>query len=186
VEDATPAETGMNVLSKESPFYPVTVDQVVLESTHGVAFFDRYPLSKGHVLVVPRFTVNSLYELTPEVQADLWELARQVREILSERFHPDGFNVGLNDGQAAGQTVAHAHIHIIPRYRGDVPDPRGGIRWAGSRYQPAGVIFTMSHESAWFVHSGGMIKSSFAEASEDAVGTAKKPKPFRVIVIGPS
>ena len=52
-----------------------------------------------------------------------------MREILAARFHPDGFNIGLNDGPAAGQTIAHAHIHVIPRYRGDVADPRGGIRW---------------------------------------------------------
>lgn len=70
----------------------------------------------------------SLFDLPAEVQAQLWETVRRAREILIKRFRPDGFNIGINDGVAAGQTVAHAHVHIIPRYRNDVSDPRGGIR----------------------------------------------------------
>ncbi len=119
----------MSVLSEESPFHPVDAERVILETPTAVAFYDGYPLSEGHALVVPRFPVASLYELDPDMQAAVWETVRQVREILEERYHPAGFNIGINDGEAAGQTIAHAHIHIIPRYRGDVPDPRGGIRW---------------------------------------------------------
>lgn len=69
------------------------------------------------------------YELDPETQAELWVVVRWVKDILQERYHPDGLNIGINDGQAAGQTMPHAHIHVIPRYDNDVPDPRGGIRW---------------------------------------------------------
>jgi 8-oxo-dGTP diphosphatase len=73
--------------------------------------------------------VISLSELDPDIQAAVWEAVRQTRELLKEQYAPDGFNIGLNDGKAAGQTVPHAHVHVIPRYEGDVPDPRGGIRW---------------------------------------------------------
>lgn len=119
----------MSVLSEESPFHPVDPERVILETFTAVAFYDGYPLSEGHALVVPRFPVISLYELDSDMQAAIWDVVRQVREFLEETYHPDGFNIGINDGQAAGQTIPHAHIHIIPRYGGDVPDPRGGIRW---------------------------------------------------------
>jgi diadenosine tetraphosphate (Ap4A) HIT family hydrolase len=94
-----------------------------------LAFYDAYPVSPGHTLVVPAEFVASIFDLPEERQADLWEVVAEVREILRQRHQPDGFTVGINDGPAAGQTIHHAHIHIIPRYKGDVPDPRGGIRW---------------------------------------------------------
>jgi len=102
---------------------------VILETDMAVAFYDRFPLSEGHALVVPRVSVASLYELDSDIQAAVWEAVRSTREILMQRHHPDGFNIGVNDGIAAGQTVTHVHVHIIPRYTGDVADPRGGIRW---------------------------------------------------------
>jgi len=118
----------MAPLGGDSPFSPVSQDQVVLETANCVAFLDRYPVSGGHTLVVPKRVVGSLYDLSPALQAEVWDAVRQVRSILLERLHPDGFNVGVNDGRAAGQTVPHAHVHVIPRYNRDVPDPRGGIR----------------------------------------------------------
>ena len=60
---------------------------------------------------------------------DVWRLVSHVRKELESEFHPDGFNIGVNDGEAAGQTLPHVHVHVIPRFSGDVPDPRGGIRW---------------------------------------------------------
>ena len=93
------------------------------------SFPDIYPISKGHALVVPRRHVASIFKLTACEQAAVWELAGKVRKLLAERYRPAGFNIGLNDGTAAGQTVGHAHIHVIPRYTGDAPDPRGGVRW---------------------------------------------------------
>ena len=94
-----------------------------------MAFYDAYPVSTGHTLVVPEEYVASIFELPVDRQADLWAVVADVREILRQRHSPNGFNIGINDGTAAGQTISHAHIHIIPRYRDDVPDPRGGIRW---------------------------------------------------------
>lgn len=116
-------------LAKDSPFFPVAADRVILEGANCLAFFDRYPVSQGHALVVPDRPVLSLYELDEHMQAEIWDTVRRVREILEERFNPAGFNIGVNDGRAAGQTVPHAHVHVIPRYAGDVFDPRGGIRW---------------------------------------------------------
>lgn len=116
-------------ISQDSPFYPLEDDQIIVKSDNCVGFFDRFPVTKGHSLVIPRCPVESLYELDEDMQAEMWQTAAQAREILAEQFNPDGFNIGINDGYAAGQTMPHAHIHIIPRYAGDVPDPRGGIRW---------------------------------------------------------
>jgi diadenosine tetraphosphate (Ap4A) HIT family hydrolase len=81
------------------------------------------------MLVVPRKHVSTIYELTTAEQKDIWDLVGEVRQRLLTGLKPDGFNIGFNDGLAAGQTVMHAHIHVIPRRNGDVPDPRGGIRW---------------------------------------------------------
>lgn len=125
------------IFGPESPFYPIARERLILETRRCVAFLDTSPASKGHALVIAKSVTASLFDLSLDVQAELWETVRRAREILMERFHPDGFNIGLNDGAAAGQTVAHAHVHIIPRYLHDVPDPRGGIRWilpARARY----------------------------------------------------
>ena len=90
---------------------------------------DAYPVSDGHTLVIPSRHVITIYELTAAEQKPIWELVSEVRKRLLTELRPDGFNIGINDGLAAGQTVMHAHVHVIPRWNGDVPDPRGGIRW---------------------------------------------------------
>ena len=102
---------------------------LLAESPLVVAFADARPVSPGHTLVVPRRHVSTYFDCTEDEKATLWALVEHVRGLLSDR-NPDGFNVGFNDGAAAGQTVFHAHIHVIPRYAGDVRDPRGGIRHA--------------------------------------------------------
>jgi len=111
------------------PFCEVRPEQIVAESLFGLALWDCHPVSRGHTLVVPREHVSSLWDLPDEVQADLWALVSRVRGTLLADLDPDAFNIGVNDGQAAGQTVGHAHLHVIPRFRGDVADPRGGVRW---------------------------------------------------------
>ena len=80
-------------------------------------------------MIVPIRHVASVFELSAEEQSDIWHLVDQVRTQRANTLHPDGFNIGLNDGPAAGQTISHAHVHVIPRFKGDVGDPRGGIRW---------------------------------------------------------
>jgi len=78
--------------------------------------------------VIPRRHVRSIFDLETPEQAAMWSMVTEVRSLLIRRFAPDAFNLGVNDGQAAGQTVAHAHVHLIPRRKGDQPDPRGGVR----------------------------------------------------------
>lgn len=94
-----------------------------------MAVLDGFPLSRGHALVVPRTHAASLFDLPAETQASVWALVTEVRATLVARYSPHAFNIGLNDGPAAGQTIPHAHVHVIPRYLGDVTDPRGGVRW---------------------------------------------------------
>lgn len=94
-----------------------------------VAFPDGYPISPGHCLVVPRRHEPDFFALSGDEQAAVWALAVEVRGTLAADRHPAGYNIGINSGPAAGQTVPHAHLHVIPRYRGDVDDPRGGVRW---------------------------------------------------------
>ena len=90
---------------------------------------DSFPVAERHSLIVPGVHVASLFALELEIQESLWKLVTEVRNRLNEEFQPDGFNIGVNDGEAAGQTVMHAHIHVIPRWIDDVADPRGGVRW---------------------------------------------------------
>lgn len=112
----------------DCPFCRVDEQRVLRASLHALALPDAFPLAEGHTLVVPRRHVARLGDLTAEEEADLWALVREVRAGLAASHSPDGFTIGANDGEAAGQTVAHAHVHVIPRRRGDVEDPRGGVR----------------------------------------------------------
>jgi diadenosine tetraphosphate (Ap4A) HIT family hydrolase len=101
----------------------------ICENEFAVAFHDGYPVSPGHTLVVPRRHVADFFSLTQEEQNAIWSLLPGARRVLEDSHHPAAYNIGVNAGQAAGQTVAHVHIHLIPRYAGDVADPRGGVRW---------------------------------------------------------
>jgi len=101
---------------------------ILAETKLSLAFPDNYPVSKGHTLVIPKRHVISVWEMTTEEYTDAFALLKQIKELIQEQFKPDGFNIGVNCGEAAGQTVFHAHIHLIPRYTGDVPSPRGGVR----------------------------------------------------------
>lgn len=111
------------------PFCELRADQVIAETTDAVAIRDRHPLSRGHTLILPRAHGESLFTQSTSVQQQIWRLVSQVRAALEKELGPDGFTIGVNDGRAAGQTVSHAHVHVIPRFHGDVPDPRGGLRW---------------------------------------------------------
>jgi diadenosine tetraphosphate (Ap4A) HIT family hydrolase len=111
------------------PFCRLETNRIRLESEFAVAFPDAFPVTAGHTLVVPRRHVTGLFDLPEDEQAAVWALVTQVRALLLAELKPDGFNVGVNDGPAAGQTVMHAHVHVIPRRAGDVADPRGVVRW---------------------------------------------------------
>jgi len=116
-------------MNKPCPFCDVDPEKIRDESEYAAAIRDVFPITEGHSLVVPRRHVQSIYDLEPGEQVDLWGLVALVRQSLLEQFRPDGFTIGVNDGAAAGQTVPHAHVHVVPRRSGDVGDPRGGLRW---------------------------------------------------------
>jgi diadenosine tetraphosphate (Ap4A) HIT family hydrolase len=112
-------------------------DRVIAGNEYAVAFPDAYPLTRGHTLIVPLRHEPDFFALTEKEQRAMVSLLRSVRRKLDRKYSPDGYNIGLNAGTAAGQTIGHVHLHVIPRYSGDVPDPRGGIRWilpAKARY----------------------------------------------------
>lgn len=102
--------------------------ELICENELAKAFYDEFPVNKGHVLIVPKRHVSGFFEATPEEISAINELVFQVKIILDTIYSPDGYNIGINVGASAGQTIFHLHMHIIPRYKGDVPDPRGGIR----------------------------------------------------------
>ncbi len=102
--------------------------EVTAENELALAFKDSCPVSDGHSLVIPKRHVETYFDACPEEHAAISSLVGQVRRLLQEDLSPDGYNIGANVGEAAGQTVFHFHIHVIPRYRGDVADPRGGVR----------------------------------------------------------
>ena len=116
-------------MDAQCPFCSPVSSKIVLENPLCYCRYDNYPVGKGHMLVVPFRHVANFFELTQDERKDAFELVWQANAKLDGEFHPDGYNVGVNVGLAAGQTVMHVHIHLIPRYHGDVPDPRGGIRF---------------------------------------------------------
>lgn len=119
----------MNSTSQPCPFCTLPVSRIVEENELAVLILDGFPVSTGHSLVIPKRHVGSFFEITYIERAALFKLLDRAQELVSEQHQPDGFNIGINDGAAAGQTVPHLHIHLIPRYDGDLVDPRGGVRW---------------------------------------------------------
>jgi ATP adenylyltransferase len=114
--------------SEECPFCPPLEARPLLASELAFAIFDRFPVNPGHTLVIPRRHVADIFELTAGELRDVLRLLSLARQRIAADFPVAGFNVGVNIGDAAGQTIAHAHIHLIPRYPGDVADPTGGVR----------------------------------------------------------
>ena len=100
--------------------------EVICESATCVAFYDGYPVSPGHALIVPKRHVASYFDLTHHEREAMNVMLHYVRQKVDARFHPDGYNIGINVGEYAGQSVFHVHMHLIPRYKGDVPNPKGG------------------------------------------------------------
>ena len=94
-----------------------------------MAIYDAFPISPGHTLVISKRHIVSLFEANKEEREAIFDLLEQVKLDLMRKYTPDGFNIGINDGVAAGQTINHLHIHLIPRYAGDIEEPRGGVRW---------------------------------------------------------
>ena len=126
VNNATSAE----MTAEKCPFCDrVAAGGLLVAGVLTASFLDAYPLNPGHALVVPRRHVASFWDLDRSEITEMFAVASSTREAIDARFAPDGYNLGVNVGETAGQTIFHANLHLIPRYRGDDSDPRGGVRW---------------------------------------------------------
>lgn len=104
-------------------------ERIRYQSEHGIVIRDGFPVSAGHTLVIPKRHIPSFFDLSADERTDLLALLDWAKTDVEAAFKPDAFNIGINDGPAAGQTVPHLHIHLIPRYCENGVDPRGGVRW---------------------------------------------------------
>ena len=117
------------MLTQPCPFCNLPSERIIDQNDHGLVVRDGFPISPGHTLIIPKRHTGSFFDLTEAERSDLLLLLDKAKLDLENEFKPDGYNIGINDGPAAGQTVPHLHIHLIPRYAGDRADPRGGVRW---------------------------------------------------------
>jgi diadenosine tetraphosphate (Ap4A) HIT family hydrolase len=106
----------------------INSDRIVYQDSTWIAIYDNYPVSKGHVLLIPKRHCASYFDLNFIELESVSVTIGIIKKLLDKKFNPDGYNIGMNCGEAAGQTVMHCHIHIIPRYNGDCENPRGGVR----------------------------------------------------------
>jgi diadenosine tetraphosphate (Ap4A) HIT family hydrolase len=120
---------GYSVSMAKCVFCSIGADLFVNNSDLTITIRDQYPISNGHTLIIPKRHFESFFDATDDEVIALMCAVRKAKEKLDEELSPDGYNIGINSGEAAGQTVPHLHIHVIPRYKGDVEDPRGGVRW---------------------------------------------------------
>jgi diadenosine tetraphosphate (Ap4A) HIT family hydrolase len=112
----------------QCPFCAPDQARIISSCQCAIAIRDGFPISEGHSLIIPKSQVQSILDLEPENQRMVWAFVAQVRQQLAIELNVGAFNIGINDGKEAGQTIEHAHIHVIPRRPGDVSDPRGGLR----------------------------------------------------------
>jgi len=103
--------------------------RILAQNRLAFAIRDGYPVSEGHVLIIPCRHAGSFFGISSDERKALFELLDKVKIEIDKQYSPDAYNIGINDGMEAGQTLQHLHIHLIPRYQGDIDDPRGGIRW---------------------------------------------------------
>ena len=110
------------------PFCNVSKNQIIAKNSLCFAIFDKYPVNKGHILIIPFRHFSNFFDATIEEKISILELLEICKKILDEKYKPDGFNIGVNVGKYAGQTIFHLHVHLIPRYKGDIENPTGGVR----------------------------------------------------------
>lgn len=111
------------------PFCTLPPDRIVQENDYAVWIYDGFPVSPGHSLIIPKRHVGSFFEVSADERTAMLALLDKAKASVEEVYQPVAYNIGINDGPAAGQTVPHLHLHLIPRYSGDVADARGGVRW---------------------------------------------------------
>ena len=115
-------------LSEMSVFQSIPEDRVLFRSEHFFIIRDSFPVSPGHLLIISSDLKLDYFELSNEEKSALPQAIEQAKSLIELEHQPDGFNIGMNCGETAGQTVMHFHCHVIPRFKGDVDDPRGGVR----------------------------------------------------------
>jgi diadenosine tetraphosphate (Ap4A) HIT family hydrolase len=128
---------------KECPFCDLASRELVAENELTAAFRDGFPVNPGHTLIIPRRHVAAWFEARRDEQVAILDLVDQVKARLDDKLRPAGYNLGTNAGTAAGQTILHLHLHVIPRFEGDVDDPTGGVRFvipARGNYKVPGFI----------------------------------------------
>jgi len=99
-----------------------------LENEYAIARFDDFPVNKGHLEVIPKRHIKDWWEANDEERKAIFDLLDEAKKRVDLKYQPDGYNIGMNLGKSAGQSVMHLHVHLIPRYNGDVDNPRGGVR----------------------------------------------------------
>ncbi len=104
-------------------------ERIIDQCDHTLTVRDGFPVSAGHTLVIPKRHVATFFDTTEEEQLAISRAIQRAKKAVDQELNPDGYNIGINNGEAAGQTVFHLHVHLIPRYTGDREDPRGGVRW---------------------------------------------------------
>lgn len=116
-------------MEKDCPFCLNNLNsEIILENDFSYAIYDKFPVSKGHILIIPKKHNSNYFDLSLDEQKECLILLNNAKKIIDKEFKPDGYNIGININKDAGQTIWHAHVHLIPRYNGDVVEPRGGVR----------------------------------------------------------
>ncbi len=109
-------------------FSEIPEDEWIDSNEKAFANYDNYPVTEGHVRIISKREIPTWFDSTEDEQRAIMSLLGKMKLYLQEKYDPDGFNIGINNGEAAGQTIPHLHVHLIPRYEGDMDDPRGGVR----------------------------------------------------------
>lgn len=112
------------------PFCNIEEDKIISKNRHAYAIYDKYPVNEGHILIITKNHISDYFSASKEEKAAIFSLMEECKDILDKKYNPDAYNIGLNCGKEAGQTIMHLHLHLIPRYSGDIDDPTGGIRGA--------------------------------------------------------
>ena len=116
-------------MTNNCPFCEIPHARMVASNERAYAIRDAFPISPGHTLIIPRRHIDSFFDLTPAERSAMLDLLDLQKVSLDHELLPAAYNIGINNGKAAGQTVPHLHIHLVPRFEGDTDDPRGGLRW---------------------------------------------------------
>ncbi len=130
----------------ECIFCKIVDSDIVLSSKYSLAFYDKFPVNKGHLIIISRRHTSNYFDLPQIEKSDIWELVDKASELLKEKLSPTGFNIGINVNKSAGQTIHHVHIHLIPRFDNDVDDPTGGVRGVILSKQKYWILFLKSED----------------------------------------